>query len=70
MVGVRNPYDINQLGDVDDYIATYSYAAPALTSLAKVITGEISPTGKLPVDIYSADHPTQILYPFGHGLTW
>ncbi|MFC4138950.1 MULTISPECIES: glycoside hydrolase family 3 protein [unclassified Microbacterium] len=70
VVGVRNPYDINQLGDVDDYIATYSYAAPALASLAKVITGEISPTGKLPVDIFSADDPTQVLYPFGYGLTW
>ncbi|MFE6997600.1 glycoside hydrolase family 3 protein [Microbacterium sp. NPDC057659] len=70
VAGVGTPYDINQLGEVDDYIATYSYAMPALASLAKVITGEISPSGKLPVDIYSGTDPTQILYPLGHGLTW
>ncbi|MGN7978893.1 glycoside hydrolase family 3 protein [Microbacterium sp. 22195] len=70
VVAVRNPYDINQLPEVDGYIATYSYAAPALASLAKVITGEISPTGTLPVDIRSADDPQQILYPFGFGLSW
>ncbi|REJ04247.1 glycoside hydrolase family 3 protein [Microbacterium bovistercoris] len=70
VVGVRNPYDINQLGAVDNFIATYSYATPALASLAKVITGEISPAGKLPVDIFSGDDPTKVLYPFGHGLTW
>lgn len=70
VVGVRNPYDINQLGDVDNFIATYSYATPALVSLAKVITGEISPEGTLPVDIRSAADPSVILYPFGHGLSW
>lgn len=70
VVAVRNPYDINQLGDVDEYLATYSYAAPALASLARVITGEVTPSGTLPVDIRSADDPTEILYPLGHGLSW
>ena len=70
VVGVRNPYDINQLAEVDNFIATYSYATPALVSLAKVITGEISPQGTLPVDIRSAADPSVILYPLGHGLTW
>lgn len=70
VVAVRNPYDINQLPEVDNFIATYSYATPALASLAKVITGEISPRGKLPVDIRSADDEGEILYPIGHGLTW
>ena len=69
VAGVRNPYDINQLPEVDNFIATYSYAAPALASLAKVITGEISPQGTLPVDIETADG-SGILYPFGHGLGW
>lgn len=70
VAGVRNPYDVNQLGDIENFIATYSYSAPALVSLAKVITGEISPQGTLPVDIRSAADPSVILYPFGHGLTW
>ncbi|WP_309065726.1 glycoside hydrolase family 3 protein [Microbacterium sp.] len=70
VVGVRNPYDINRFPGVDEYVATYSYATPAMVSLAKVITGEIDPVGTLPVDIRSADDPSQILYPLGHGLTW
>ncbi|MDQ0615805.1 beta-N-acetylhexosaminidase [Microbacterium sp. W4I4] len=70
VAGVRNPYDINQLPEVDNFIATYSYAAPALASLAKVITGEITPQGALPVDIRTADGSGDILYPFGHGLGW
>ncbi|TCN38713.1 beta-glucosidase-like glycosyl hydrolase [Kribbella orskensis] len=39
-------------------------------ALAKVLYGEIAPTGRLPVDIPTAADPTQSLYPFGHGLTW
>ncbi|MGO1974015.1 MAG: glycoside hydrolase family 3 protein [Propionibacteriaceae bacterium] len=70
VAAVRNPYDINQLPEVDNFIATYSYAAPALTSLAKVITGEIGPRGTLPVDIQSTENEGEILYPLGHGLTW
>jgi len=70
VAGVRNPYDINQLPGVDNFIATYSYATPALASLAKVITGEIEPQGKLPVDIYSSAGSGEVLYPFGHGLGW
>lgn len=70
VAGVRNPYDINQLPGVDNFIATYSYATPALESLAKVITGEITPQGALPVDIYTGDDSGEILYPFGHGLGW
>ncbi|MEJ1088469.1 glycoside hydrolase family 3 N-terminal domain-containing protein [Microbacterium sp. Mu-80] len=70
VAGVRNPYDINQLPGVDNFIATYSYAAPALASLAKVITGEITPRGQLPVDIRTGDDSGDILYPFGHGLGW
>ena len=61
---------INQLHGVDNFIATYSYATPALASLAKVITGEIEPQGKLPVDIYSSAGSGEVLYPFGHGLGW
>ena len=40
-----------------------------MESLAKVMLGEVSPQGKLPVDIPGGD-PTAILYPFGTGLTW
>jgi len=35
-----------------------------------VIFGEVAPRGRLPVPIPRADDPAQILYPYGHGLTW
>src|SRR5690606_9140839 len=57
VVAVRNPYDVAHLGDAPTYVATYSYSPVALTSLARVLTGEVSPSGRLPVDIPMADDP-------------
>ncbi len=70
VAGVRNPYDIAQLPSATNFIATYSYSPVAIVSLARVITGEIKPKGKLPVDIPTAEDPDQVLYPFGYGLSW
>ena len=39
-----------------------------MEALAKVLYGEIAPSGKLPVDIPTTADPTKPLYPFGHGL--
>src|SRR5690606_31814538 len=50
--------------------ATYSYSPVALTSLARGLTGEVSPSGRFPGDIPLADDPEQVLYPFGPGLAW
>jgi beta-N-acetylhexosaminidase len=33
-----------------------------------VLFGELSTTGRLPVDIPAAGDPGTVLYPFGHGL--
>jgi beta-N-acetylhexosaminidase len=70
VVAVRDPYDIAYFDTAPTYLATYSYNAVAMESLAKVLYGEISPAGKLPVDIPVAGDPATPLYPFGHGLTW
>lgn len=67
---VRNPYDIAKLPQAPNFIATYSYSPVALTSLAKVIVGEVGPRGTLPVDVLSVEDPDEVLYPFGAGLTW
>jgi beta-N-acetylhexosaminidase len=40
-----------------------------MESLAKVLTGEIAPRGKLPVDI-PVGGTSDVLYPFDHGVTW
>jgi beta-N-acetylhexosaminidase len=42
-------------------------AAAAQTQLARVLFGEVNPTGRLPVSIPRADG-TGELFPFGHGL--
>lgn len=68
VLAVRDPYDIAHLPDAQTYLATYSYAGPSLEAAVKVLYGEITPAGKLPVTIPRADDPDAALYPFGHGL--
>ncbi|HLR97077.1 MAG TPA: glycoside hydrolase family 3 N-terminal domain-containing protein [Jiangellaceae bacterium] len=69
-VAVRDPYDIAYLPDVQTSLATYSYTSVSMESVARAIHGEISPTGRLPVDVPEAGDPGTILYPFGHALEW
>ncbi|TWD79448.1 beta-glucosidase-like glycosyl hydrolase [Kribbella amoyensis] len=70
VVAVRDPYDVAYFGSAQTTLATYSYAAVSLEALAKVLYGEIAPTGKLPVAIPAQPDATRTLYPFGHGLTF
>ncbi len=70
VVAVRDPYDIAYLPGVRTYLATYSYSPVAIESAVRIITGEVAPTGKLPVDIPVAGDPSTVLYPFGFGMTW
>jgi beta-N-acetylhexosaminidase len=65
---VGTPYDAAHLGAVNASLATYSYTRTSLASLAKVITGEVDPTGTLPVDVPNADG--DIEFAFGHGLNY
>jgi len=69
VVAVRDPYDIAHLPGVTTYLATYSYTAVAMESLARVLVGVKAPRGKLPVAIPAADSSAD-LYPLGHGLRW
>lgn len=50
-VGMRNPYDVNQLTEVDAFINTYEPSYPALRTAASAIFGEVKVGGKLPVTI-------------------
>lgn len=68
-VAVQEPYDPGY-AEVPTWIATYDWRVVTMTSLAKVLVGEHSPEGTLPVTIPHGDDPDQTLYPFGHGLTW
>lgn len=68
VTALRNPYDVAEMPQVDSYLASYSTKTVSLESLVGVITGEIAPQGKLPVDIPAADG--SLLYERGAGLTW
>jgi beta-N-acetylhexosaminidase len=48
-------------------IDTYGYTAGQVESLARVIFGEVNPTGMLPVTI-PGPNGTGELFEFGHGL--
>ncbi|MFF2090840.1 glycoside hydrolase family 3 protein [Paenibacillus sp. NPDC058174] len=57
-VSVRNPLDLNVYPQVPAYVAVYECRPLALASAAKVLTGELKPAGKLPLELSAA-------YPFG-----
>jgi beta-N-acetylhexosaminidase len=67
-VASQIPYDAGYV-DAPTWVATYGWRAHAMESLAKVMTGEISPRGKLPVDI-PIGGTSDVLYPYDLGLTW
>ncbi len=69
-VAVRDPYDVAYLPDTTTSLATYSYTAVSVESAAKVVHGEITPEGTLPVDVPTAGDPETVLYPFGYGKSW
>ncbi|MGH3438821.1 MAG: glycoside hydrolase family 3 N-terminal domain-containing protein [Sciscionella sp.] len=69
-VAVRNPYDAGYNDTAKTWLATYSSTAVSTEALSKVIFGEISPSGKLPVDIPDGADPSKVRYHFGFGLHW
>ncbi|MEG6613531.1 beta-N-acetylhexosaminidase [Pseudoclostridium thermosuccinogenes] len=50
-VALGNPYDISEIDQKAAAIATYEYTPLSMETLAKVIRGEITPTGKISVRI-------------------
>lgn len=68
-VATQIPYDAGAV-EAPTWIATYAWRAVSMESLAKVMFGEISPTGRLPLEIPLASDPTVVRYPFDTGLTW
>ncbi|GAA4421496.1 glycoside hydrolase family 3 protein [Actinokineospora soli] len=68
-VATQVPYDAGFVAS-PTWVATYSWRGVSMNALAKVLRGETSPQGKLPVAVPDGADPTTIRYPLGHGLTW
>ncbi|RCV55727.1 glycoside hydrolase family 3 protein [Marinitenerispora sediminis] len=62
VVAQGTPYDIAALPGLDGYLATYSSVDASRTAAARVLAGEVNPSGQLPVDIPGTD------LSFGDGL--
>ncbi|MCY9785548.1 glycoside hydrolase family 3 protein [Nocardiopsis sp. EMB25] len=54
VVAQGGPYDLEVFPEVDAYLAVYSSVDVSRTAAARVIAGEVEPSGKLPVDIPGA----------------
>ncbi|NUS13654.1 MAG: glycoside hydrolase family 3 protein [Streptomyces sp.] len=67
-VAIRNPYDIAYLPQVAASLAAYGWTDVSVRAVARVIAGETSPTGRLPVAVPRADDPATPLFPIGYGL--
>jgi beta-N-acetylhexosaminidase len=67
VAAMRNPYDVASFEEAPTVLDTYGYTADQVESLARVLFGEVDPTGRLPVSVPRADGPGE-LFPFGFGL--
>lgn len=59
VIGLGNPYELAGFPEVSTYLATYGPDPASLHAAAKVLTGALEPTGRLPVTIPG-------LFPRGH----
>lgn len=50
VVSLRTPYDINVL-NVNNYLCAYEASVLSFKAIAKVLTGKVKPTGKLPIKL-------------------
>ncbi|ATB27301.1 glycoside hydrolase family 3 protein [Melittangium boletus] len=70
VVSVREPYDISYLPGVSTFVATYGFRSVSMKALARVLVGEVNPSGRLPVAIPRTGTDSTVLYPIGHGLSF
>jgi len=59
VVGAGNPYELLRIPDTDTYLAAYGPDPASMRAAAKVLSGKLNPTGRLPVALPG-------LYPRGH----
>jgi beta-N-acetylhexosaminidase len=69
VAAMRNPYDVASFPDAPTVLDTYGYTSDQVSSLVRVMFGQVNPSGRLPVSIPQADGSGE-LFPFGHGLSY
>nr|WP_255622466.1 glycoside hydrolase family 3 protein [Tessaracoccus sp. OS52] len=69
VVATRNPYDINVFPVADAVLNIYGWGVPNHRAGARAIAGLVNPSGRLPVDVPTADG-SGILLPLGFGLSY
>lgn len=67
VAAMRNPYDVAAFPEAPTVLSTYGYTAGQIESLVRILHGERTPTGRLPVSIPRADGAGE-LFGFGHGV--
>src|SRR5699024_12087657 len=67
VVATRNPYDAALLPQADAVLNIYGWYEPNIHGGVVAISGDITPTGKLPVDVPSADG-SQVQFSLGVGV--
>jgi beta-N-acetylhexosaminidase len=68
-VASQIPYDAAVV-QAPTWVASYAWRAVSMESLARVLLGEVTPRGRLPVDIPAVSDLSTIRYPLGTGLSW
>lgn len=51
VVGAGNPYELIRMAEISTYIAAYGPDSPSMRAAAKVLSGKLYPTGRLPVSL-------------------
>ncbi|WP_051468456.1 glycoside hydrolase family 3 protein [Actinomadura oligospora] len=51
VAALGSPYDLDRARTAKALVATYSSTGPAITALARVLSGQVKPTAKLPVPV-------------------
>jgi beta-N-acetylhexosaminidase len=51
VISLRNPYDLSYFPEVETFVAAYSFRRPSIQAASRVLFGEVSPTGRLPVNV-------------------
>jgi beta-N-acetylhexosaminidase len=61
-IALNTPFDLLDYPTAKTYVCTYGDRLPQLSALCRLLCGEITPKGKLPVAVPR-------LHDFGHGIT-